>query len=185
MNEQHEQWLEGGGLGVRFFRRDDRVAHEIGLAESGGWTVVLASCEGSADEDWPPSPPLQTLHVEAREGNRQVALLVGMAGKSHWSASIELDPTSNCLVFDVACRTRAGHLGLLESRYRLTRPPHQFNQERAVLDAGARRLIVECGNTSAGSQISADTEELRVSPAAVRAGATAQTVRWAYRVALT
>ena len=185
MNEQREHWLEGGGLGVRFFRRDDRVAHEIGLAVSGGWTVVLASCEGSAEDEWPPSPPLQPVHIAAREGNRQVALLVGMAGKSHWSASIELDPTLGSLVFDVACRRRPGDLGPLESRYRLLRPPREFNHERAVFDgAGAQRLIIECSDASESSRISTDAEELRVLPTAVQPGVTAQTVRWAYRIAL-
>ena len=50
---------------------------------------LLESIEGTATDDWPPSPPLQSLSIETLPDGRRVALLVGMAGRSHWSASIE------------------------------------------------------------------------------------------------
>ncbi|MBL9123800.1 MAG: hypothetical protein JNG90_09220 [Planctomycetaceae bacterium] len=80
-------------------------------------TVVFESIEGTPEEDWPPSPPLQELHLEARPDGKQLALLVGMAGTSHWSLSVEFDPAAGTAVFDVACRVKRAPGGL-GSRYR-------------------------------------------------------------------
>ncbi|MBI3836572.1 MAG: hypothetical protein HY288_01385 [Planctomycetia bacterium] len=85
MSTSSVQLLEGGGLGVRFAFRDDRYAHEISLTDGSRWIPILMSVEGSPLDDWPASPPLQSLHLDSRPGNRQLALLVGMAGHSHWS----------------------------------------------------------------------------------------------------
>lgn len=101
-----EQAIEGGGFKVSFRRLADRYAHRIEWALGDGG-YALESQEGTADEDWPPSPPLQELHFERREPGIQLALLVGRAGGSHWSASIELDPAAAKLTFDVACRVRS------------------------------------------------------------------------------
>jgi len=80
-------------------------------------TVVFESIEGTPEEDWPPSPPLQELHLEARPDGKQLALLVGMAGTSHWSLSVEFDAAAGTAVFDVACRVKRAPGGL-GSRYR-------------------------------------------------------------------
>lgn len=74
---------------VRFAWRGDRYAHEVSWFDGRDWTDVLSSVEGSPLDAWPASPPLQSLHFESRPGNRELALLVGMAGKSHWSVSID------------------------------------------------------------------------------------------------
>lgn len=114
-----------GPLRVEFLPRGDRIAHTIYVVERGDgggvgggdggggggdsagvWRPLLHSVESEADAAWPESPPLQELHVEERDG-RSVALLVGRAGKSHWSASIGREFGQNggdALVFDVACR---------------------------------------------------------------------------------
>lgn len=101
------------------FRRDgDRFAHEIRwLAASGEAHVLLASQEGAAQDDWPPSPPLQELHLERRSDDLTVALLVGMAGSSHWSLVVEAYAREERLVFEAACRVH-GAPNLLGSRYR-------------------------------------------------------------------
>ena len=39
-------------------------------------------------------------------------LLVGMSGKEHWSASVEIDASGQTLTFDVACRTSAAGIAL-------------------------------------------------------------------------
>jgi hypothetical protein len=112
-----EQAIEGGGFKVSFWRLADRYAHRIEWA-LGGAGYALESLEGTSDEDWPSSPPLQELHFERREPGIQLALLVGRAGVSHWSASIELDPAAATLTFDVACRVRSAP-ERLGSSYRL------------------------------------------------------------------
>ena len=93
-----------GSLAVEFIWQQDRYAQRVLWLRDGDELVVLESIEGTADTNWPISPPLQHVHVEERPGDVVVALAVGMAGRSHWSMSVELDPTLNRLAFDVACR---------------------------------------------------------------------------------
>lgn len=109
LTEAIEVTLEGGArLLVQFIERGDRLGHLISLATTDGEKVrLLESVEGAADEDWPPSPPLQNVSFETLSDSRRVALLVGMAGGSHWSASVEPVPERRGLLFDVACRHRA------------------------------------------------------------------------------
>lgn len=101
------QPLISADLRVEFTRQGDRIGHCVLVLVGGEWQEVLRSVEGTSDQDWPLSPPLKDLHFESRDGGVQLALLVGMAGKSHWSASIELDAIAQRLTFDVACRVRS------------------------------------------------------------------------------
>ena len=99
----------GAALRIEFQRDADRCRHDILLdlpTPSGQRRIVplLASREGSSNDSWPASPALQNLSVEELAPNKPVALLVGMAGRSHWSASVEVDPARAALVFDIACR---------------------------------------------------------------------------------
>jgi hypothetical protein len=119
-----EMPIAGGALlRVDFDRAGDRWRHRVSLTLPEGSPVIspvllFESQEGSSDEDWPASPPLQFVSIEARPKKPPVALLMGMAGGSHWSASIEQYPGEQTLRFDVACRasSRPGGLGSL---YRL------------------------------------------------------------------
>jgi hypothetical protein len=125
--------LTAGALRIEFVRQRDRFVHRIGLVVDDNFSPLLTSDEGDAswgnaapndhirgeiDAAWPPSPPFQELRIESRDYGQQVALLVGMAGSSHWSASVETDPHAGSTIFDVACRLRepARTLG---SRYRI------------------------------------------------------------------
>jgi hypothetical protein len=110
------QSLDEQGRGLRFvFYRPplaaDRWGHLVATVVNGGEsgeTVVprLVSQEGTGPDGWPLSPPLQSLAIERRvEG--AVALLVGMWGQHHWSASFEAKPGRR-LVIDIACRLSAG-----------------------------------------------------------------------------
>ena len=124
----------GCGLAVALWRQGDRYAHALfalpGSAEpaaedrdsasTGSPVLLMASLEGTDRETWPASPPLQQLIVEPREAGREVALLIGMAGSSHWSLSIDVDPISRLIVFEAACRC-ASQPSELGSRY-LTQP---------------------------------------------------------------
>ena len=96
--------LSAGGLRVEFSREGDRYAHAIYLLEGDAEICVLESVEGDAADGWPPSPPLQALEFEKWTDGGRLALLVGMAGRNHWSVSAELDPDEDQVVCDVACR---------------------------------------------------------------------------------
>src|SRR5437773_7625601 len=112
----------GASLRVEFTWRGDRYGHVISLMNATGQTMLLfESIEGAHDDDWPPSPPLQSLSIEKLADGRSAALLVGMAGRSHWSASIETTVGALVLVFDVACRHSQAPKWL-GSRYRRLSP---------------------------------------------------------------
>lgn len=105
---------QGRGLRVVFFRPvsvADRWGHVIATVQDAGGadeTVLprLVSQEGVGTDRWPLSPPLQSLAIERRpEGS--VALLVGMWGESHWSASFEAVKDRR-LKIDIACRLGSG-----------------------------------------------------------------------------
>jgi hypothetical protein len=95
-------------LRLDFVERGDRLGHRIALVSTTGEsTLLLESLEGNSADNWPPSPPLQSVSIEERGLGERVALLLGMAGNSHWSASIVVPANQPKLIFDVACRHRA------------------------------------------------------------------------------
>lgn len=100
---------------VEFFQAADRIAHRV-LIERDGRSATWESIEGDDLQNWPPSPPYQEISLE-RIGDQDVALLVGMAGKSHWSLRVDIDPVRASIRFDVACRI-AVEPDFLGSKYR-------------------------------------------------------------------
>lgn len=122
-----EAILEAAGVCVRFTRVGDRISHTLARQSAtdlqGGYQPLLSSIEGDANEDWPLSPPFQNVFVERRAGGEQVALLVGMAGSSYWSASVQLQ-SSGKLTFDIAClvRTTPRFLGSTYQTHGSVRP---------------------------------------------------------------
>lgn len=89
-------------LELRFHQEGDRQAHSLFWIRDGEAVPILRSLEGDDQSVWPPSPPLQQLSIEHRASG-DVALLVGMAGKSHWSLSVE-SLSAGRLRFEAACR---------------------------------------------------------------------------------
>jgi hypothetical protein len=117
-NRLQMQVAEGIFLRVDFDRAVDRWKHRVSLVLPERCGVVspvllLESVEGNSEEDWPASPPLQFVSIESRPTKPPVALLMGMAGTSHWSASIEQDLAGRALRFDIACcaKSRPERLG--------------------------------------------------------------------------
>lgn len=102
----------GRSLRVEFIRRQDRYAHVISRLEGNIAFPIWESFEGTDADDWPPSPPLQQLSVETLSDGRRVALLVGMAGTSHWSLSVEAAPEGGAIIFDAACRVTQSPVAL-------------------------------------------------------------------------
>ena len=91
---------DGVQLRVTFNREADRWSHVIERIEGDQATTILSSIEGTSDDDWPPSPPLQELSVHDL-GNTQAILGVGMAGAGHWSISCTVEDSA--LKFELAC----------------------------------------------------------------------------------
>lgn len=103
-----ETMLEADGVRVVFFHDGDRIAHRLEVRDdaTSGWTTAFTSLEGRADEAWPASPPFQQLHVEQRPTG-PIVFLIGMAGRSHWSAAVEAAADRRSIRFDVAVRFQA------------------------------------------------------------------------------
>jgi hypothetical protein len=168
-----ERILESGDLRVRFVWLGDRYGHEVLVRRGEPWYLAASSEEGTPMEAWPASPPFQSLHIEDREDGRTLALLVGMAGKSHWSASIEIENRAGepaCVSFDVACRVRAGEAGPLGSTYRLQ-------------NGAGGTLKLELGGRFGPAKLET-TGERNAVIAEMAAREEAQTVRWDYRLVL-
>jgi hypothetical protein len=155
----------GVKLRVEFVWLGDRFGQVVSATESEGEVVsVLESVEGTKVDDWPPSPPLQSLRIEELPGGRCVALLVGMAGRSHWSASVEPVAGEAALIFDVACRHPPG-AQWLGSRYRR-------------LSEGADKLVVQ----PEMGRLVEDQRGIAVEPAA--GAVLPATTRWKFKLGL-
>jgi hypothetical protein len=89
---------------VDFHRSADRFSHCISARVNDEWRELFKSHEGQPDDPWPPSPPLQHLTMSHRDDNTPIALLLGSAGNSHWSMSVEPLDDPEGFSFDVACR---------------------------------------------------------------------------------
>ena len=129
----------GAGVRVAFYRHERRVAHRIALVSSAEVQWVLSSVEGDSREAFPPSPPLQQLAIEKLDGGRTAVLLLGMAGRGHWSVSVESRPSERAVRFDVACRARVVDQAGLHSVYQMLAP------WQLSASADTAELIGHCG----------------------------------------
>ena len=182
---------EGWSLRVDFDRAHDRWLHRIFLVVPAGSDIVgpvllLESVEATAEDDWPISPPLQFVSIETRPKKLPVALLMGMSGDGHWSASIEQLPAELTLRFDIACRakSRPENLG---SRYRIG-PRVEGSQERERIDLRAGPIMLSIfGETEKDSplpKLQLQEKDLHVQfVEPVRDEM--QTYRWIYRIQAT
>lgn len=181
-----EAVIEGGGLRVDFTRADDRFAHVIGWLNEvpgGGLEFVplLESVEGTADDNWPASPPLQSLHVEDRPDGKRLALLVGMAGRSHWSASLEFDPALGKATWDVACRLHA-EPAALTSTYRVVEAKLLSVSDSSVrLSSGSRCFELQLeGSDQHSCTLNATSPTQLTIQCFSPPGLLPRTVRWRY-----
>lgn len=98
-------FIAGQEISLSFLRKGDRLGQRLtASAPDQAPVLLLESWEGTPAESWPASSPLQSLSIEELTPGNPVALLVGMAGKSHWSASIESLSSGTGWRWDVACR---------------------------------------------------------------------------------
>lgn len=97
--------LESGGIAVVFRWCSDRWRHTVTFAGES----LAESVEGTADGGdarWPVSPPLVELSAIDLQGGPAL-LAVGLAGRSHFSASVRPHPErADTLLFEIACRVK-------------------------------------------------------------------------------
>jgi hypothetical protein len=172
--------LVGAGWRIAFFRAADRVAHRVELTAAGSCQPLLESVEGSPEEIWPASPALQQFHLQRGPDGRPLALLVGMSGRSHFSASVGLAGDGGSAVFEIACRAKSPPAAL-GTTYRVLGP-------QAVERSPAGVLI---GPLTLGSEVTeppptwnASGQQLRLSVAAGD-GAWPRTISWRYTLRFT
>jgi len=146
--------LSAGMLSVRYAKFHDRLSHSIGIQVGDSYCPLLESIEGSEEEPWPASPPMQQVVEECfTPGAPPVLLGVGLSGNGHWSIAVEtLD--SKRLKFDIACKNSKS-AQWLGSQYRVLvncQKPERTLPNAIVLN------VAEHGDTSTQCTI-----EMRVS----------------------
>lgn len=156
------------GLRLEFLQHHDRYSHRLVAADG---AILLASIEGTDQDNWPASPPLQQLSIEEHRPGVEVALLVGMAGKSHWSLSIEPLADGSGFLFDAACRLREP-TGWLGSSYQLSSPSQQQPQLTPLPIAAH----------SSSCHVEQRESEAHITPVVGDSGVSG-TVRWKYSIA--
>ena len=186
-HEKKSVVLQAGRLQVGFHWHRDRYAHTVGFVENERFSPLLASREGNGEELWPASPVLQAIQVDTT-GGRQVAMLVGMAGRSHWSVAVELDTALSRLRFDVACRVKdeppAGGSEVvagLRSSYRAMIPPTLDPETGDLVTVGELAISVAAAGVGP-----AEFDRIRVAEAGLTLHAAGdsrelpRTVQWTY-----
>lgn len=177
------------GVQVTFVPKGDRFAQRIEFGES-AWLEAVDE-DDNASDSWPPSPPLQDVHLETRPGGQQLALMIGRAGTSHWSISCELTPAPSELLFDVACRIKepATWLG---SRYQLS-PGLAFHKSASggELISGGKVWCRISTESDCNLIWQAELGRLTFVPYSTADGAktvasdrVAHTIRWRYRLVI-
>ena len=108
--------LHAGRAAAVFTWTGDRWAHRISTGETDIWTSLDGPCSPANDPRWPASPVLVELsrvsvpreRVRVPRGDAagdQAIVGVGLAGRSHFSASIAPDPhVADTIRFEIACR---------------------------------------------------------------------------------
>jgi hypothetical protein len=169
--------IDAGGLSVVFDWQGDRFAHRVLLNER----LALSSVEGQPEEAWPASPPAQSLMIDQNAAGLPRAMLVGMAGAGHWSASIEAVADGGIL-FDLACRLR-GPAARRASTYALASgweaTPDEVRPGVWAVSGDAGRMEIELTGCrgEAGARFAMTLEE-----EAAPKGSAARTLRWCYRL---
>lgn len=117
--------LEAGSTAVVFSWIGDRWTHRLTTAAADApaeWLCVDGPMGPADDPRWPASPALvelSPLRIPAPTAKGTPAMVgVGLAGRSHFSASITPDPRdSDAIRFEIACRLHE-FPGRLGSTYR-------------------------------------------------------------------
>ncbi len=166
------------GVGIRagFRWLGDRYGHSVDAFVDGQWRTVMLSVEGDDRSNWPPSPPFQQLLIEHR-ATGPVGLLVGMAGKSHWSGSVEFLTDPVRLAFDIACLARQ-QPARLESSYELQQAIPQIRNGQVIIPDTSVPLTISADSPETSCTIAGSA--FRISPACTTPAAATASYRWKY-----
>lgn len=174
------------GLDVEFRWTGDRYQHAISLANGHHVTTLLESIEGCGDEAFPPSPPIQQITHHDIGSTGSVLLGIGMAGRNHWSLSVQANPDPVALEFDVACRVAGdGAIGRLTSSYQATSSILRGSDRDVVVQHTQSpiccRIDPHPARDTAGAEVEIDGTAARLE-AIVGRVMEPTTIRWRYRV---
>jgi hypothetical protein len=174
----------GRGLQVTFSKDGDRFVHDIADVFPNGSAVLLAVDLGREFDPWPRSPALQQLSLDRLSDGRRIALLVGMAGTSHWSVSVEPQDAPLGFCFDVACRMQRTPQWL-GSSYRAHQPIEVISATAVRLVAGGVWCCVvsEASDRTCLSTFEVAGHQLAIAPRS-RPSDLPGTARWKYRILL-
>lgn len=173
--------LDGRTMRIRFVPCGDRLRHIVEVLVGEKIYTLFESVEGDSTDEWPPSPPLQDGDITSRDDWTRIALLVGMAGASHWSMSVELAPAGDELCFDAACR-HATAPGRLLSSYRLGYDVSARDEgDRLTLTIGDQAFTLAAEDVEGQTaRLACENYDLAVhAPESEDASAT---VQWRYRL---
>ncbi len=120
-------------------------------------------------------------------------MLVGRAGKSHWSMSVTADEDTPALIFDVACRLREPP-GFLGTTYQLSRTDFQVRptgsaNARTALEirptaAGRPSLLLKVDEIAGAAPATIEVADDQVIIRAPQPTQPQATVRWKYRLSI-
>jgi hypothetical protein len=103
-----ELQVRSGRIVAGVVDNDDRLAHGFWWEASSDpmkMVCIMTSCEGTPQDTWPASSPFQQIVREEIGTEKKLVLLaVGMAGKTHWSGTIEGDAMTEAIAMDFAAR---------------------------------------------------------------------------------
>lgn len=175
-----------GPLRLRWEKKNDQFGHIVEVEWSDMWIPLLASRDELQEGQIPRSPPVQELERPA-EG---LALAVGMAGKNHWSMSVQ-NVTPSDIDFDVACRVHERPI-VMGSTYR------ELSAKLVTCDARGARWRMEhaaggsmtpftpCLTLSCQAGTVEHDGDLRIRPdIALMQADLPVTIRWRYLLRLT
>ena len=183
--------IAAGAVEVMFAWSGDRWTHRILLDGEAAWDSVEGPWPATEDPRWPASPVLVELDRVGRGPNAAI-VAVGLAGRSHFSASVSCVPGdggSPELLFELACRTHEPP-GWIGSTYRLAadlRAATAAGQAVAIRPIDSCCLLrgdgTPCGKeawTASSERGPLRRQRAEVGPGAARPGPA--TIAWSYRV---
>ncbi|HUP80323.1 MAG TPA: hypothetical protein VM260_17340 [Pirellula sp.] len=179
--------LSSGALSVCYSKLQDRLSHTIGIGDGDAYIALLESIEGSEEQPWPESPPMQQMVEEGfTPGTSPVLLGVGMSGNGHWSTAIE-SLHDEQLKFDIACKNSKSST-FLGSQYRVLthfRPSLRLNAIELLLDPKklpANFVVTRIEFDVLIGQLELSNAERRICVSPCSVSSSIQTHRWCYAI---
>ncbi len=188
---------DGCGLRVEFLQLGNQFAHRILAFDAENTAIsLLETVETlSTEASWPPSPVLQGLNTEdlrselSQTEKPLSAMLMGSAGKGHWSLSIEPrqeDKTAQ-LLFDVACRVKSLPTALT-STYTIGESV-EINHSGSALrlrtplgDYCLEAMPLDSSDSQNSCQLHTDNGRLQLSRETLTTDTPPITLRWCYQL---